>query len=135
MRWSITKKFRSRATIDSLASIRAPGVIPLVDIDRSSAMNWENDARIMFRKIDVNSDGALDQPELSSMLSDIGLLDGHIEQIFMQLDSDGDGQVARATSCAYNGLDSDACADIGGRVRDWIPIFSGAGGGSIGRKS
>jgi Ca2+-binding EF-hand superfamily protein len=56
-------------------------------------MNWENDARILFRKIDVNSDGALDQPELSSMLSDIGLLDGHIEQIFMQLDSDGDGQV------------------------------------------
>ena len=112
---------------------QAPGVIPLVDIDRSSAMNWENDARILFRKIDVNSDGALDQPELSSMLSDIGLLDGHIEQIFMQLDSDGDGQVARATSYAYNGLDGDACADIGGRVRDWIPTLPGAGGGSTSR--
>ena len=88
----------------------------------------------MFRKIDVNSDGALDQPKLSSMLSEIGLLDGHIEQIFMQLDSNGDGQVARATSCAYNGLDIDVCADIGGRVRDWIPTLPGAGGGSTGRK-
>ena len=90
-------------------------------------MNWENDARIMFRKIDVNSDGALDQPELSSMLSDIGFLDGHIEQIFMQLDSDGDGQVARATSYPYNWLDSAACSDIGGRVRDWIPRLPDVG--------
>jgi hypothetical protein len=90
-------------------------------------MNWENDARMMFRKIDVNSHGALDQPELSSMLSDIGLVDSYIEQIFMQLDSDGDGQVARATSYAYNGLDGAACADIGARVRNWIPRLSDVG--------
>lgn len=89
-------------------------------------MNWEIDARMMFRKIDVNSDGALDQPELSSMLSDIGLVDSYIEQIFMQLDSDGDGQVARH-SYAYHELDDAACADIGARVRNWIPRLSDVG--------
>lgn len=56
---------------------------------------WEEDARKMFRVIDINGDGGLDQAEVYDMLLGIGLLDNQIEQIFTELDTDGDGEVPR----------------------------------------
>ena len=66
---------------------------------QAGAETWTNEARRLFHELDSNGDGTLDQTELSSMLSDGGMSDGDIEQIFIVLDSDCDGQVrADATS-------------------------------------
>jgi len=55
---------------------------------------WEEDARKMFRVIDINGDGGLDQAEVYDILLGIGLLDNQIEQIFTELDTDGDGEIS-----------------------------------------
>ena len=46
--------------------------------------------------MDRNDDGALDLEELTGGLSDFGLTDAEIEDIFFKLDIDEDGQVSNS---------------------------------------
>eukprot|EP01052_Picozoa_sp_SAG31_P029670 SAG31_NODE_2967_length_4841_cov_4.952552_6_plen_120_part_00 len=48
----------------------------------------------MFDRIDKDGDGSLSQIELSSGLSDFGLMDEQIEMLFFQLDANSDGRIS-----------------------------------------
>ena len=52
--------------------------------------------RTNFHSMDRNGDGVLDLEELTCGLSDFGLTDAAIEDIFFKLDIDKDGQVSNS---------------------------------------
>ena len=56
----------------------------------------EAEARAIFGTIDADNDGSLSMDEMRDRLSDFGLDDQQIEQLFFALDTDSDGAVSRA---------------------------------------
>ena len=83
------------------------------DIDCSFDGNKE--ALAMFNELDQNADGRVDYEELSARMSDLGVPDDEIEQLFMRLDLDNNGTIDNAEWVrGYNYLfDLSAQADFG----------------------
>ena len=51
------------------------------------------EAGLVFRHLDASSDGSVSPEEFMCGLSDLGMTDSEIEQLFQQIDLDGDGKV------------------------------------------
>lgn len=52
------------------------------------------EAEAIFRQIDTDGSGSLDMAEMHAKLSDFGLGERQIEQVFLVLDTDNDGEVS-----------------------------------------
>ena len=53
------------------------------------------EALAIFQEIDANQDGRLSLEELMGGSADHGMTDAEIEQLFMRLDTDGDGTISQ----------------------------------------
>jgi len=55
---------------------------------------WDQDAEVLFRSIDINSDGSLQKEELMRHVLEMGLGKREAAKLFDMLDTGGDGQVS-----------------------------------------
>ena len=57
-------------------------------------MEPAKEAKMMFKMMDLDGNGSLDPVEFASRLSDLGLGDLEIQQLFIQMDADNDGKIS-----------------------------------------